>query len=101
MEGAAAYGFLSTVGGVAVEAVVRGRVHRLHLFVKREDPGAREVAVGLESFEREAVFYNTLLPHLATAWWGDKGQVGSLPSKWDAFEFVLFTPLCSYLSKRW
>ncbi len=51
---------------MTVSAVVKGRPHTLHLFVKREN--AKDVNDGLDSFEREGLFYESVLPHLEKAW---------------------------------
>ncbi|KAJ1524085.1 hypothetical protein ONE63_010622 [Megalurothrips usitatus] len=64
--GAVSDGFLSTCGSMTVDAVVRGRHHQLHLFVKRED--AKDIVSGLDSFRREGLFYDDILPRLESAW---------------------------------
>lgn len=65
-KGSAADGFLSQCGSMTVEAVVRGRAHKLHLFIKRAD--AKDIVEGMDSFPREALFYQTVMPHLERAW---------------------------------
>lgn len=65
-SGSASEGYLSQCGSMTVKAVVKGRPHTLHLFVKREN--TKEVVEGLEAFQREGLFYESVLPHLDKAW---------------------------------